>query len=36
VADMDALLPELQPLLGVLGNAKRIGSAERAYAVAAG
>ena len=36
VADMEALLPELQPLLGVLGNAKCIGSAERAYAVAAG
>ncbi|RLT28538.1 MAG: DNA polymerase III subunit alpha [Chloroflexi bacterium] len=36
VADMETLLPELQPLLGVLGKAKCIGSAERAYAIAAG
>ncbi len=35
VSDIDALVPEIQPLLGVLGTARRIGAAERQLATAA-
>ncbi len=38
VAEIEALIPELQPVLGVLGSARRIGDEayEQAYAAAAG
>ena len=38
VADIEAVIPELQPILGVLGSARRAGDPayERAYAAAAG
>jgi hypothetical protein len=37
IADIEALIPQLQALLGVLGSARRLGeeAEERAYAVAA-
>jgi len=38
VADIESVIPELQPILGVLGTARRAGDPayERAYAAAAG
>jgi hypothetical protein len=35
VADAEALVPEIQPLLGVLGQAQRLGSHARELAAAA-
>ena len=35
IADVEGLIPQIQPLLGVLGQARRVGREEREYAAAA-